>query len=93
MKQKSPKNFAEAFAGHSVPDSGILPRLPYGEQLTALFYPPETSLRPSDPKGAAHLHAVMQNMDLLLSDAPARILVDHTSPHCSAELDSFYHEL
>src|SRR5262245_34943330 len=89
MKRKSLNNFAKVFAGHPVPDSATLPTLPYGEQLTALFYPPQTSARPGDPKGAPHLHAVMRNIDLLLSGQPATILADHASSHCPDELDSF----
>jgi hypothetical protein len=89
MKRKSKDNFEGIFAGKAVPDSATLPTLPYGEQLAALFYPLQTPARPGDPKGASHLRAVMQNMDLLLSDRPADILADRASPDCPGELDSF----
>lgn len=96
MKRKPLNNFEAVFAGNAVPDSATLSALPYGEQLVALFYPPQTPARPGDPKGASHLQAVMQNMDLLLSEQPTDILVDRASPHCSGELDTFemsYHQI
>lgn len=96
MKRKSKDNFEGIFAGNVMPDSATLPTLPYGEQLAALFYPSQTPAHPGDPKGAPHLHAVMKNMALLLSDQPTDILADRASPYCSTELDSFemsYHQI
>ncbi len=82
-------SFEEVFTDHAVPDPAMLITLPYGEQLTALFYPPVVEARNGDPKGASHLHAVMKNIDLLLSDRPADILADQAKPDCAAELAFF----
>ena len=82
-------NFGDVFAASTMPDAATMATLPYGEQLTALFYPLATANRHSDPKGAGHLHAVMEKIDLLLSDRPADILIDQASPHCTTELTFF----
>jgi hypothetical protein len=82
-------DFEKIFAANIVPDLATLTTLPYGEQLAALFYPAATEIRNNDPKGAPHLHAVMESIALLLSDQPTDILADRTSPLCPTELASF----
>lgn len=75
-------NFDSVFAKGIVPDQATIATLPYGRQLEKLFYPGEVIESHRDPKGAAHLHAVMQNMDVLLSDQPAMLLQDYARPRC-----------
>lgn len=96
MKRKSPCKFDEVFATGPVPDPAAMRDLPFGQQLSDLFYPPAETIRPGDPKGASHLHAVMEKMDVLLTDRPGDILVDQANPHCTADLSFFernYHQL
>lgn len=82
-------SFENLFAARVVPEAAALAAAPYGEQLVALFYPAATDTRNNDPKGAPHLHAVMEKIDLLLSDRPADILSDSSKPDCAADLASF----
>jgi hypothetical protein len=89
MNKKSLDRFGEVFANGPTPNSTTLLALPYGEQLTTLFYPPGVKSRHSDPKGADHLHQVMEKIDLLLTDRPGAILTDQAQPHCTAELAFF----
>jgi hypothetical protein len=82
-------NFEEVFATSPVPDPTTLATLPYGKPLATLFYPAAAEIHNSDPKGASHLHEVMEKLDLLLSDRPADILADRVKPRCAAELAFF----
>ncbi|MBI1882176.1 MAG: HD domain-containing protein [Chloroflexi bacterium] len=81
--------FEKVFAAQAAPEPATLAALPFGEQLTAMFYPAAAKSRNSDPKGAGHLHAVMEKIDLLVSDRPADILADRAKPRCPAELAFF----
>lgn len=84
------KHFEQVFTKSPVPDQPALAGLPYGQQLQKLFYPDKRALSsPQDPKGAGHLHAVMQKMDLLLSNQPLAILHDQATPRCPVGLDIF----
>lgn len=82
-------SFAAVFAKNLVPDQRTITVLPYGQQLKQLFYPGEVVESYHDPKGAAHLHAVMQNMDILLSDQPVTLLQDYAQPRCADGLAYF----
>jgi hypothetical protein len=81
--------FQEVFAAGPVPDATTMLALPYGQQLTTLFYPPAAGTRPGDPKGASHLRAVMEKTDLLLTNRPTNILVDQAEPRCATEVTFF----
>lgn len=84
------KPFAEVFAGGPMPDQATLAELPFGHYLEKLFYPTGAALASHhDPKGARHLHGVMHNIDLLLSDHPTTILADRTKSECSEALNFF----
>lgn len=91
------KHFEEIFTAGVVPDRATITTLPFGQYLERLFYPMETTLAShQDPKGANHLHAVMKNMDLLLSGEPSSILSDGANPHCaegSTFLEMTYHQM
>lgn len=64
--------------------------LPYGPQLEKLYYPGQAGRSPNgDPKGARHLHIVLEKMDLLLSAQPAHILSDQDEPRCRTGLELF----
>lgn len=89
MKKKSLTDFEEVFAARAALAPAKLALLPFGEQLTALFYPATQTSRNNDPKGAGHLHAVMEKMDLLLSGRPVDILADAVKPDCVAEVTFF----
>ena len=82
-------SFEEVFATNVIPDVTTMAALPYGRQLAALFYPAAAETRNNDPKGAYHLNAVMEKMDLLLSGQPANILDDRAKPRCEVELAFF----
>ena len=82
-------SFEEVFATSTVPDAATMVTLPYGRQLATMFYPATAEMRNGDPKGAHHLHAVMEKMDLLLAGQPTDILDDRAKPHCEAELAFF----
>ncbi len=82
-------HFDEVFAKGIVPDPETIMTLPFGMQLRTLFYPDEAIESHRDPKGAAHLHEVMQNMDILLSDQPAALLQDYARPRCDGGLAFF----
>jgi hypothetical protein len=81
--------FDQVFAAGVMPDPAMMAALPYGQSLAALFYPAATEARSSDPKGAYHLHTVMEKMDALLSNQPADVLTDRARPHCEEELAFF----
>ncbi|MCK6625992.1 MAG: HD domain-containing protein [Anaerolineae bacterium] len=89
MKRNLSSRFEEVFAAGPVPDAATMRTLPFGQQLADLFYPPTMGTRHGDPKGAPHLHTVMEKVDRLLADRPADILVDGANPHCAADLSFF----
>ncbi|GAB4439980.1 MAG: hypothetical protein Fur0044_36520 [Anaerolineae bacterium] len=89
MKLNLSGSFEEIFATGPVPDAATMQTLPFGQQLAHLFYAPTMGTRPGDPKGAPHLHAVMEKIDRLLADRPGDILVDGAKPHCAADLSFF----
>jgi hypothetical protein len=82
-------NFDQVFAAGVMPDRVTMAALPYGQPLAALYYPAATETRSSDPKGAHHLHVVMEKMDALLSSQPADVLTDRAKPYCEEELAFF----
>lgn len=76
-------HFHEVFAAGPIPSQAAMASLPYGQQLETLFYPTqEAPFLQRDSKGPDHLHAVMEKMELLLSEQPTAILYDHTTPRC-----------